>query len=101
VSGRRTPSARAIRYDKTRLIKLLDTLEDKGLVARETDRADRRVRIVRATPKGVRRHAAVRAAIRAMENELLGKLDLPEQRALLSALGRLADGAVDQISPGR
>jgi DNA-binding MarR family transcriptional regulator len=82
--------AAAIRYDKTRLISLLDELERDGLVRREPDPSDRRARIVRITAKGRRRHAAAAADIRAMEEELLSALTPAERAALLSALPKLA-----------
>jgi DNA-binding MarR family transcriptional regulator len=85
--------ARAMGYDKTRLIALLDALEREGLVERAPDPADRRAHVVRITPKGARRHAAVRADIRAMEEELLGALGATERRALLAALPKLAAGS--------
>ena len=82
--------AAAIRYDKTRLIALLDQLEKEGLVRREPDPSDRRARIVRITPKGRRRHQAAAADIRTMEEELLRPLTPPDRQALLSALPKLA-----------
>jgi DNA-binding MarR family transcriptional regulator len=85
--------ASAIRYDKTRLIGLLDELEAKGLVRREPDPADRRARIVQITAKGRRRHAAAMADIRAMEDGLLSALTAEERAGLRSALARLAFGA--------
>ena len=81
--------AAAIRYDKTRLIALLDQLERDGLVRREPDPADRRARIVRITAKGRRRYEAAAAAVRAMEAGLLGSLTAAEREALLSALAKL------------
>lgn len=81
--------ASAIRYDKTRLIALLDQLERDGLVRREPDPSDRRARIVRITPKGRRRYEAAAADIRAMEEELLASLTAAEREALLSALPKL------------
>jgi DNA-binding MarR family transcriptional regulator len=82
--------SKAIRYDKTRLIALLDDLERDGLLTRRPDPADRRARIVEITPEGRRRHAAVRAAIRAMEEEeVLAGLDADRRSALLDALAAL------------
>ena len=82
--------AAAMRYDKTRLIGLLDDLERDGLVQRAPDPADRRARIVRITPKGRRRYSSAAAAIRAMEDDVLQALAAPERAALLSALPKLA-----------
>lgn len=78
-------------YDKTRLIALLDELEAEGLITREPDRADRRARIVRLTARGRERHGAARAAIRAIEDQLLADISATQQRTLRAALARLAD----------
>jgi DNA-binding MarR family transcriptional regulator len=83
--------ATAIGYDKSRLIPLLDGLVEDGLVVREQDPADRRNRLVRLTPAGEARLVAVRADIRAMEDELLAEFTAAERRSLLGILTRLAD----------
>jgi DNA-binding MarR family transcriptional regulator len=85
--------ASAIGHDKTRLIAVLDGLEREGLITRGPDPADRRAKLVRITPLGLERHAAVVAEIRAMEAELLAPLDAPVRDALLTALARLARGS--------
>src|SRR3954447_1622305 len=71
--------AGAMGYDKTRLIRLLDSLEGEGLVTRDPDPADRRARVVRLTAMGAQRHAAARDAIRAMEATFLEPLP-PDDR---------------------
>jgi DNA-binding MarR family transcriptional regulator len=83
--------AQQIRYDKTRLIALLDALEAEGLVVREPDPADRRARVVRLTPAGIRRHAAVRDAIREVEDRKLAGLAPEARRLLRAALAHLAN----------
>ncbi|ADB31035.1 transcriptional regulator, MarR family [Kribbella flavida DSM 17836] len=85
--------AQAIGYDKSRLIALLDDLEADGLVARQPDPSDRRVRIVRLTDAGTTRLTAARADVRAMEEELLSPLTAADRRSLLKALPQLADGS--------
>ncbi|GAA3836618.1 MarR family winged helix-turn-helix transcriptional regulator [Amycolatopsis tucumanensis] len=85
--------AKAIGYDKTRLIGLLDELAQEGLVVRERDPADRRSHTVRLTPDGEARHAAARAAIRVVEDELLGPLSAAEQRSFRAMLARVAEGS--------
>jgi len=84
--------AQAIRYDKTRLIGLLDELEDQGLITRKPDPADRRARVVTLTEVGQARHAAARADIRAMEAEFLAGLNRPERTRLRETLAQLALG---------
>jgi DNA-binding MarR family transcriptional regulator len=82
--------AATMRYDKTRLIPLLDDLERGGLVRRAPDPSDRRARIVRITTKGRQRHAAAAADIHAMEDDLLSAITPAERAVLLSALPKLA-----------
>ena len=81
--------ARAIGADKTRIIADLDDLQERGLIEREPDPADRRVRLLRLTPGGRRVHAAVRAAIRVEEERLLAELPAADRRVFLRALQRL------------
>lgn len=90
-AGTQLALAEAIGYDKTRLIGLLDELEHKGLITREPDPADRRVRTVQLTPDGEARHAAARHDIHTMEDELLSKLSAAQQRTLRAVLPTLAN----------
>jgi DNA-binding MarR family transcriptional regulator len=71
--------AQAIRYDKTRLIGLLDELEHDGLITRTADPRDRRARVVALTEDGEARYAAARGAIQAMEDEFLADLKPAER----------------------
>jgi DNA-binding MarR family transcriptional regulator len=89
-AGTQLALAQAIGYDKTRLIGLLDELEQRGLVVRERDPADRRARIVHVTQKGNRVHAAAQASIRTMEDELLADVTPAARKQLLAALTELA-----------
>jgi DNA-binding MarR family transcriptional regulator len=82
--------ARAIGHDKTRLIGVLDRLEQAGLVSREPDPADRRARIVRLTRRGEARMRAARSDVRAMEDEFLSGLTAAERQTLLAVLPQLA-----------
>src|SRR3954454_4709515 len=82
--------ASAIGHDKTRLIAVLDALERDGLITREPDPADRRAKLVRITAAGAERHAAIVAAIRAMEDGFLGDLASDERVLLDAVLVRLA-----------
>lgn len=89
-NGNQLALAKAINYDKTRLVRLLDRLEDDGLVAREADPADRRSYLIAITARGRRKHAAVVSEIRAMEEELLAAVPARQRAALLDALAQLA-----------
>jgi DNA-binding MarR family transcriptional regulator len=74
--------ARRSRRDPTRLIGNLDALEERALITREVDGADRRRRTVRLTGRGHEVVRDTRRAIRAMEAELLGVLPPGDQAAL-------------------
>ena len=89
-AGTQLALATAMGYDKTRLIALLDDLERRGLVTRTPDPADRRARIVELTAAGRDRHAATRADIRAMEDELLRDLTAAQRTLLRQTLAQLA-----------
>ncbi len=82
--------AQAIRYDKTRLIGLLDELERDGLITRTPDPTDRRAHAVALTAAGEGRRAAVQADIRAMEDEFLNELNPVERTRLRQTLAELA-----------
>jgi DNA-binding MarR family transcriptional regulator len=90
-AGTQLALAEGIRYDKTRLIGLLDELERDGLITRKPDPSDRRARTVNLTPAGKKRHAAAQADVRAMEDEFLGDLSATERDRLLRVLARLAN----------
>lgn len=74
--------ARAINYDKTRLIALLDGLEQRGLVTREPAAGDRRARTVKLTPAGRAAVTSTQREIHRMEDGLLPG----EKRAALQRL---------------
>lgn len=82
--------AAAVRRDKTRLIPILDALEARGLLKRTPDPADRRNRIVALTADGRAVLTDTRAAVAAMEDELLAGLEPADAAALRRALEAVA-----------
>jgi DNA-binding MarR family transcriptional regulator len=82
--------AQEIGADKTRIIPVLDDLQDRGLIERRPDPADRRARVIALTAEGRRRRDALQADIQAKEEVLLGRLDPADRRGLLNALMNLA-----------
>lgn len=76
--------------DRTTMVGLIDGLEDKGLVARSPDPADRRRNVIALTAAGRRTlRRATRASDQA-EERLLGDLDADEAARLRELLGRVA-----------
>ncbi len=92
--------AAAIGADKTRLIPVLDDLQRRGLITREPDPADRRVRVLNLTPAGRKLHAAVRADIRAAEDTLLAGVAEQDRSGFLAVLQAL-DRPGPQTDQGR
>ena len=80
--------AAAINADKTRLIPVLDDLQKRGLIEREPDPADRRVRLLGLTPEGRRLQQAVQTEIRKGEEIILAKIK--DQAAFVRALAELS-----------
>ena len=83
--------AHEIGADKTRLIDVLDDLQERGLIRRDPDPADRRARLLSLTAKGQRLRDKVGRAIRAAEAQVLAPLPAGDRAAFLRALQRLAD----------
>ena len=75
--------AQAIGADKTRIIATLDELQQAGLITREPDPDDRRVRLLSITQAGRQVQAAAQAAIQANEDRVLSGLPPADRQAFL------------------
>jgi DNA-binding MarR family transcriptional regulator len=82
--------ADALTLDPSRLVALLDSLEERGMVVRQRDPQDRRRHVVSITDSGSRELARVRAIIRQFEDEFFAPLDAASREALHEMLGALA-----------
>ena len=87
--------AEAIGADKTRIIDVLDNLQQRSLITREPDETDRRVRLVGLTATGRQTLHDSQAAIQDNEPVLLNVLPDGEQRRFLRNLERLYEAAPD------
>lgn len=89
--------AQAIGADKTRIIPILDDLQDRGLIRREPDPDDRRVRLVSVTAKGRRVRTSAQDAIQRQEERLLARVPAADRRAFLRVLQELSRVSADEF----
>ena len=82
--------AEAIGADKTRIIAILDELQDKGLIERVADPEDRRARLLAITKAGRRVKEATQNAIQRGEERWLGALSASDRAAFLRILQELS-----------
>jgi DNA-binding MarR family transcriptional regulator len=92
--------AQAIGADKTRIIATLDELQQSGLITREPDPADRRVRLLAITAAGRKVRAAVQSAIQTNEDRLLARLPPADREAFLRAARQLSALPPEEIVGG-
>ena len=81
--------AQAINADKSRIIGVLDELQERGLIQRQPDDADRRVHLLSLTPAGDRLRRSVEAGIRRREEEVLAMLPPADREVFLRSLKAL------------
>ncbi len=81
--------AQAINADKSRIIGVLDDLQQRGLIKRQPDAADRRVHLLSLTPAGDRLRRSVQAGIRRSEEEVLAALPAADREPFLRSLKAL------------
>ncbi|AHK30575.1 MarR family transcriptional regulator [Rhodococcus opacus PD630] len=90
--------AEAIGADKTRIIGVLDDLQDRGLIDRQRDPADRRARLLSLTADGHDVRDSAQAAIRRGEERLLARLPERERAGFVSALIALSALPVEDVT---
>jgi DNA-binding MarR family transcriptional regulator len=81
--------ATTIHADKSRIISVLDELQERGLIHRQPDEADRRVHLLSLTSAGDRLRRSVEAGIRREEEEVLAMLPPADREAFLRSLKAL------------
>jgi DNA-binding MarR family transcriptional regulator len=82
--------ADALTLDPSRLVALLDSLEERGMVVRQRDPQDRRRHVVSITDTGRGELTRVRAIVRQFEDEFFSPLDTENREALHEMLVALA-----------
>ena len=95
----RDPSQRELAeflsLDPSQIVALVDELERRGLVTRETDPHDRRSKGIAATAAGRTLYTAAKKIVRTAEDQSLSGLSVPEREQLRSLLQRVAFEGTD------
>ena len=89
--------------DRSDMVRLVDVLEDAGLVERVRDTEDRRRQLIGPTPAGVRLRDAIRADIATAEARVFASAPAPMREALSFVLSANPpeDGQSLDDDPGR
>ena len=79
--------------------RLVDRMEQAGWVARESDPADRRIRLVVPTARAMAAHSGLRAMFQSVIAEALAGFSAGDQAAIVSLLERLNVNLSDPAPP--
>jgi DNA-binding MarR family transcriptional regulator len=96
VLGTQLALAQQMGVDRTVMTYLLDDLEEVGLIERQPDPTDRRVRRIAVTDRGRTRLRQLNERLAQAEEHVLGVLDPADRAALRELLRRVATRAAAQ-----
>ena len=91
--------ADALQLDRSVLVGLLDTIEEKGLIERRRDQNDRRRHLVSLTAAGKQQLEELRRIVRSLEDEFLAPIDADTRATLHSILLTLAESTDSRFIP--
>ncbi|WP_134050128.1 MarR family winged helix-turn-helix transcriptional regulator [Mycobacteroides franklinii] len=92
--------ADTIGADRTRIIAVLDDLQERKLINRQPDPSDRRSNLLSLTAAGRKTVTAAQKAIQENEKRILAGVPSTDRDAFLRVLKHLADLGESEIAPG-
>jgi DNA-binding MarR family transcriptional regulator len=90
-----TRLSQVIYFDRSTIGDVLDRMESKGWILRESTTSDRRVKLLKLSPAGHEILLQVEPAIRRVQERLIAPLSPGEAKTLIRLLARMADAAED------
>jgi len=87
--------AEALRFDRSTLVQIVDRLEERGLLKRESSTRDRRSHALALTPAGARLLVRLKELLRTHEAEIAAALSPAERATLIALLEKLHTPARD------
>jgi len=92
--------AERLNVDRNTASLLVEQLAKKGLLSREIDSADRRVRVLSLTPQGEKLYARLRPAFIAANEDILAPISARERKVLTDLLIRVIAGNLAETGQG-
>jgi MarR family transcriptional regulator, transcriptional regulator for hemolysin len=83
------------------VVRLLDTLIEKGFLERSEDASDRRAKLLRLTPEGLKIVARIQETVSALESELLSPFSEGEISQMAHFVERLESSVAGVRAQGR
>ena len=90
-----TRLSQVIYFDRSTIGDVLDRMESKGWILRESTTSDRRVKLLKLSPAGHEILLQVEPAIRRVQERLIAPLSPGQAKTLIRLLARMADAAED------
>lgn len=87
--------AEALRFDRSTLVQIVDRLEERGFLKRESSARDRRSHALALTPSGARLLVRLKELLRTHEAEIAAALSPAERTTLIALLEKLHTPARD------
>ena len=87
---------KAYSCDAGNLTGLVDGLEEKGLVVREQDQADRRIKVIRVLPAGVAIQQKLAARLAEVNEELFSPLSANEKVVMEEMIQKIYRGSMNR-----
>jgi DNA-binding MarR family transcriptional regulator len=88
-----TRLSQVIYFDRSTIGDVLDRMESKGWIVRESTATDRRIKLLTLSPAGRKILEQVEPGIRRVQERLVAPLTTTEARILVRLLAKMADGA--------